>query len=382
MAVNTATLRTAATAFGDVASSFFNEGAGPAVKSAASGVSELDCGAACRQVGDSLLAEAQVLGVSTNTFSGSLDSAAYLYQRGDREAAEKIEFDTPGDGFGDRDPSDDPNDPIDQYEEALQEAGLLDGDAPPSSMYEEWLLNASANGVPPEEIVNIARDHDITPESFDVLDGLKRVPDNNGKDYFLLPAGADGETARQAALMTYILNAGTGYGTPENSRANDFAETPYTSAEVQRIIDRQPANGWSYEALQRGGGRGVVTPNGMVMGLGGNWAQDTLSLRAGSTYGDLFVVNIDDPADPVARLTQIIQSGHMYSYDSDGVLREKTAVDLDRTLHHEERHAQQWAELGPVEFGRQYLSAVPNEWLTGTLNPFETNAGVRDGGYQ
>jgi hypothetical protein len=56
-------------------------------------------------------------------------------------------------------------------------------------------------------------------------------------------------------------------------------------------------------------------------------------------------------------------------------------MDLDRTLHHEERHSQQWAQLGPVEFGRQYLSAAAREWLSGALNPFEVNAGVHDGGY-
>ncbi len=132
----------------------------------------------------------------------------------------------------------------------LQEAGLLDGDAPAGSKYEEWLQNASKNGVPPEEIVNIARDHGITPDSFKVLDGLKPVTDNDGKTFFLLPPGTDAETARKAALMTYVLNAGTGYGTAENSGANDFAETPYTSAEVQRIIDRQAANAWSYEGVE------------------------------------------------------------------------------------------------------------------------------------
>ena len=109
LAFSPSILRTASTAFGDVASSFFNEGTGPAVKCAASGVSELNCGAACREVGDSLLADAQVLGVGTNAFSDNLDTAAFLYQKGDERAAENIQFDTPGDGFGDRDPTDDPS---------------------------------------------------------------------------------------------------------------------------------------------------------------------------------------------------------------------------------------------------------------------------------
>ena len=384
LVVNPSTLMTASTGFGEIASSFFNEGAGPAVKSAAGGVSELDCGAACREVGDSLLAEAQVLGVSSNKFSDNLDSAAFYYRRGDEQAAEDLEFDTPGDGFGGRDPSDDPNDPIDQYEEELQEAGLLDGDAPPGSKYEEWLQNASANGVPPEEIVKIARDHGITPESFKVLDGLERVTDDNGKDFFLLPPGTDAETARKAALMTYVLNAGTGYGSADGNGRNDFTETPYTSAEVGRIIDRQAANSWSYEeaeALQNSGGRIVATPNGMLMGLGGSWTQDQLSRQAGSTYGDVFLVNIDDPADPGAQLKKIITDGHLSVYDENRNLV-PYSIDLDRTLHHEERHSQQWAQLGPVEFGKEYLTALANEQISGTTNPFEINAGAHDGGYR
>ncbi len=88
------------------------------------------------------------------------------------------------------------------------------------------------------------------------------------------------------------------------------------------------------------------------MGLGGNWAQDQLSMRAGSTYGDLFLVNIDDPADPAAQLEQIIRSGHAVQLRREREPAKTLGVDLDRTLHHEERHSQQWAQLGPVEFGR------------------------------
>jgi hypothetical protein len=349
-------------------------------------VSELDSGAACREIGDSLLADAQVLGDGTSTFSDNLDSAAFDYLHGDDKAAEAIQFDTPGDGLGDRDASDDPNDPIDQYEEALRQAGLLDGDAPAGSKYEEWLQNASANGVPPEEIVKIARDHDITPESFKVLDGLERVDEDHGTGatFFLLPPGTNAETARKAALMTYVLNAGTDYGTADGSAGNDFEETPYTSAEVGRIMERQAANAWSYheaEAMQNSGGRLVTTPNGMLMGLGGSWAHDQLSRQAGSTFGDVFLVNIDDPADPAAQLKQIVTDGHISVYDENRKLV-PYSIDLDRTLHHEERHSQQWAQLGPVEFGKEYLTALVNEQLTGAVNPFEVNAGAHDGGYR
>jgi hypothetical protein len=78
---------------------------------------------------------------------------------------------------------------------------------------------------------------------------------------------------KKAALMTYVLNAGTGYegaklgpdklpGTADDVK-NDFEETPYSAAEVQRIVDRQNANSWSYTALAEAGGGAsmATTPN-------------------------------------------------------------------------------------------------------------------------
>ncbi len=93
-------------------------------------------------------------------------------------------------------------------------------------------------------IVDIAQQQNITPQSFDVLNGMERVEDRDGKDFFLMPAGTSGEDARKAALMTYILNCGTDYG---KNPQTDFDETPYSAAEVQRIADRQEANAWSYD---------------------------------------------------------------------------------------------------------------------------------------
>ncbi len=79
--------------------------------------------------------------------------------------------------------------------------------------------------------------------------GLERVTNNNQNDdprddtdYFMLPENVNAEQARQAALMTYIFNAGTGYGSSRGNINNDFAETSYSAAEVQRIKDRQAAN--------------------------------------------------------------------------------------------------------------------------------------------
>ena len=67
--------------------------------------------------------------------------------------------------------------PENEYERALREAGLLTG-TPPDGYYKEWLENANRQAVPREVIVDIARRHHITPESFDVLNGMERSPTN------------------------------------------------------------------------------------------------------------------------------------------------------------------------------------------------------------
>jgi hypothetical protein len=146
--------------------------------------------------------------------------------------------------------------------------------------HQRWLANAERLGVPSEITAAIADRHGITPESFRVLEELAEINDPQGKSFFLIPPGTTGAEARGATLMTYILNAGTGYGGPTRQPA-DFPETPYSADEVQRIIDRQKANNWSYDQdvgfVARNGGRLVTTPNGMLMGLGGNWVQRQFS---------------------------------------------------------------------------------------------------------
>ena len=101
--------------------------------------------------------------------------------------------------------------------------GLLTG-PPPDGYYKEWLENAKRQGVPPSVIVDIARRHDITPEDFDVLDGMEKITDRDGKSFFLMPPGTSGDDARKAALMTYILNAGTDYG--EATRQEGLRRNP------------------------------------------------------------------------------------------------------------------------------------------------------------
>ena len=377
-------LRSTAGTMGGVASGFYNDGGGPILRSVTGAGGELDCVTACGEVGDEFLAYAQTLGDDVSEHADKLAAAAGFYERGDTAAAEAIDFDPPEES--EREIGDDPGepgyDPVDRYERALHDAGLLQGDS--SGKYREWLQNAADNGVPPETIVDVARQQNITPSSFDVLDGLERVTDTNGtpddpsddKDYFMLPEHATAEQARQAALMTYVYNAGTGYGTAKGSANNDFAETPYSAAEVQRIKDRQEANGWSYDLVPHSTGAFAATPNGMLMAVGGGPIQQLVSQQAGSCAGDVFAVNNDNPPGGAAQeLRTIIESGTLRS-DADHDGQVNIGNDLDRVLHHEERHSQQWAQKGFPTFLREYF------WPTSAdPNPFETNAGANDGGY-
>lgn len=268
------------------------------------------------------------------------------------------------------------------HEFALRQAGLLSGPTPQGA-YAEWLENAERNGVDPGTIVQIAQDHDITPEDFAILDGLEEVKDPDGYSYFLLPDGTSGDDARLAVLMTAILNAGTGYGAADDAPGvtNDYEETAYSSAEIQRIIDRQNSNDWSYDDdvpfVQGNGGRLMTTPNGMLMGIGGNWLQDLYSQKGGTTWGDIFMLNIDGPKgdDATFLLRQVAASGLTW-YDRETGPGPGT-LDLDRLLHHEERHSEQWADEGYTGFLGSYLW----EQLWGG-NETEEGAGLSDGGYR
>ena len=274
LTVVVASLRETSGELADVARGLVNDGGGPALSAAAGPVAGLDSGQACREVGAALLRRAQVLGQGMSAFAGKLDSAAFLYEHGDQAAAERIPFDVPeakDARIGD-DPGEPGYDPVNKYEDALRDAGLLSGTS--SGYYREWLQNAAKKGVPPQVIVDIARQQKLTPASFEILEGMERVVDNNrtssdpsdDNTYFLLPPGTSADDARRAVLMTYILNAGTSY--KKGNPTTDFAETPYTATEVQRIVDRQSANSWSYEQVPRlagSGGRFATTPNGMLM---------------------------------------------------------------------------------------------------------------------
>jgi hypothetical protein len=268
-----------------------------------------------------------------------------------------------------------------EMEQALRDAGLLTG-PPASGHYREWLENAVRRGVPIDTIKKIAAEHHITPEDFAILDRMEEIredEDGNGifKSYFLMPTDISGDDAAKAVRMTYILNAGTDYGTEGES--TDFSPTPYGSEELRRITERQEKNSFSYDDdvgfVHDNGGRLVTTPNGMMMGLGGNLIQDQFSQRGGTTWGDTFMMNIDDAKDPAQQLREVATSGHAWYEDDNGA--SQGALDMDRLLHHEERHSQQWAEEGYTGF----LASYAWEKVTGG-NQTEEDAGLSDGGYR
>lgn len=265
-------------------------------------------------------------------------------------------------------------------EQALRDAGLLTGPEV-SGYYRKWLENAVSRGVSIDTIKKIAADHHITPESFKILERLEEIredEDGDGifKSFFLMPKNISGDDAAKAVQMTYILNAGTDYGA--GGQTTDFAQTPYGSAELQRIIDRQKENSWSYNDdvgfVHSNGGRLVTTPNGMMMGLGGNLIQDQFSQNGGTTWGDTFMLNIDDAQDPAQQLRDVAKSGAAWYEGDNGPYQGN--LDLDRFLHHEERHSQQWAREGYTGFLASYVW----EQITGG-NETEEDAGLSDGGY-
>ncbi|KAA8883752.1 hypothetical protein F3087_37440 [Nocardia colli] len=266
-----------------------------------------------------------------------------------------------------------------ELEQALRDAGLLTG-PPVTGYYRQWLENAVRRGVSLDTIKQIISEHHITPEDFKILDGMEEIredADGDGifKSFFLMPTNISAADAAKAVRMTYILNAGTDYG---KDHPTDFPPTPYSSAELRRITERQGKNDWSYNEdvgfVHGNGGRLVTTPNGMMMGLGGNLIQDQFSQNGGTTWGDTFMLNVDDAKDPAQQIREVARSGHAWYENDNGPYQGK--LDLDRYLHHEERHSQQWAEEGYTGFLASYVW----EQVTGG-NETEEDAGLADGGY-
>ena len=171
------------------------------------------------------------------------------------------------------------------------------------------------------------RSPDSTPSprtAFGRSGSTAEIKDPDGKSFFLMPPGTSGDDARAATLMTYILNAGTGYG-KEARGPPTSPRRPTLPPKLRRIM--QAAEGKQLELhpdvgfVDRNGGRLVTTPNGILMGLGGNWIQRQFSQQGGTTWGDIFMVNMDDFTDPAERLRQIIESGHAWYADGNGTAR-------------------------------------------------------------
>lgn len=267
------------------------------------------------------------------------------------------------------------------YEQELRDAGLIGPDSP-DGMYLKWLENAAGNDITPQEIVDIARQADLDENSFDFMDDWEEIKDNDGKSYFVLPHDVSADDARRGTLLTYIFNGGTGYADADGHEDNDFSEgMPYSAEEVRRIMERQEQNKWSYgdhgwfrsiepdmrEQRSVGNGMQVTTPNGVIMGNGGPtvWSQ-----RGGTMYGDVFWLNWDDVEDKPEELRQMIRDGYVHypTTDGDEAGRGSNNLDLDRLLHHEERHSQQWTEHGGL-------------WMLTHNDEIEEDAGHSDGGY-
>jgi hypothetical protein len=252
--------------------------------------------------------------------------------------------------------------------------------------HDTWLRNAERRNVPRRVVVEIAARNGLTPDSFRVLRTMEEIHDPDGKSFFLIPRGTAGADVRRAALLTYVLNAGTDYGT--SGRLADFPAVAYSAGEVARIAARQRANAWTYTRdvrfVDRNGGRLVATPNGMLMGAGGNRVQGLFSQRGGTTWGDMFMVNMGFRmgllANPADLLRRIVLSGHAWYLHGDEP-REST-LDLDRLLHHEERHCRQWAHKGYTGMIRDYGRELFREVVFRRANRLEEDAGLSDGGYR
>ena len=269
------------------------------------------------------------------------------------------------------------------YERALRQAELVIG-LRPTGYGQKWLANAARRAVPPEVIVEITRQHRGVLSNLRILETAEEIVDPHGKSYFLLPETISADGARLATLMTYVVNAGTDYGRADLASRNDFAETPYCVDELRRIAARQQANRWSYvrdvRFVHRNGGRLVTTPHGILMGLGGNRLQRLFSQRGGTAWGDIFMVNLGRVADPAQQIRAVVESGRAWFTDSHG---QPVAgnLDLDRVLHHEERHSVQWAAKGYAGMIAAYGWEAIREVVFRKTNRLEEDAGLRDGGY-
>jgi len=98
---------------------------------------------------------------------------------------------------------------------------------------------------------------------------------------------------------------------------------------------------------------------------------DGARVRGGTTWGDIFMINGGTLTDPAERLRRIVQSGHAWH-----------GLDLERVLHHEERHCRQWAAKGYAGMLGGYGWELARELVFRKTNRLEEDAGLSDGGYR
>ncbi len=254
-----------------------------------------------------------------------------------------------------------------QSVQSLRNAGLLGQKDVPGAIYEAWIKATLATGLTPAQIVDRARQEGVDLHTFDTLDGLQMVKEPNGKMFFVITSAGD---ARQIVELTQLVNGG------EPSKAENHGKNGFSyDGDVQLVLHT--------------GGALIATPMGTMMGMGGNPIVDMFSQNGGTTWGDIFMLN-GNPDDPKQALINIIESGHNPNANADD-----TAHTLDRLLHHESIHSDQWARYGYTDFIARYLDASTNwtwrgwgpfkMWLPEERDPcdneYEQEAGLDDGGY-
>lgn len=246
----------------------------------------------------------------------------------------------------------------------------------PRSLYEEWLARAVDRGLSLDEVLAQIESEQVTPESFDVLEGLARIEDPDGRVYYLLDSVCS-DRLREVAEAVELLNGGL----------------PSESAW------RRDANDWSYEAASHvlsANGALVATPEGILMAMGDDAVSDLLSQRAGTTYGEVFLVD-GSPDDPEYELRDRVRYGYLEPYDA-----ECPPPPLQDLLQHERIHTEQWAEYGRWGMVESYAAesvsapdgftwSSPHQRLPGLdlfpdeaepgENALEVEAGLEDGGY-
>lgn len=243
----------------------------------------------------------------------------------------------------------------------LRQAGLL-GAAEPTALYREWVWWTLPTVSGPRDVVARAQQEGVEPTTFEALEALTVWRAPSLRPYVRISAAA---SARHLSRVTELLNGGR----------------PSTT-------NRRERNAWTYRGplglttgdvglILRTGGAVVATPGGTMMAAAGPKigpvpnAVDMFTARAGTTWGDVFVVNGSND-QPARVLSEAIESGR--------APRGSAAPSLHRLLRHEKVHSEQWARYGFVRFIWAYLVRHnPNDPCR---HPLEQEAGLADGGYR